>query len=398
MKNFRIVFVVILIMVSGLVSKAQTITGKTQSVDNEELAQKLVNQCANIHEGENVVITGGVRDMELLENIAVHVRKTGAFPLIAVGSDRLTRRLYTDVPVKYDSQIPDFDMKLSGFVNAQIAVDFNENPGLLADIPPERIIAMAKASDPVTEIFMGRKIRLISLGNELYPTEAKAKQFGITLNELSDFFWKGINVDYRVLEATGKAVKTILSAGKEVQITNPNGTDIKMRIESRPVIVLDGIISDEDLRGDFAGSQVYLPAGEVCLAPVQGTAEGKVVVDHAFVQGKEINGLTLIFEKGKLISMTALSGLEPLKKLYDAAESGKEELSSLDLGINPDISIKPGSKLVAWMPAGMVTVGIGNNLYAGGNNKNSFGDAFHLPGSTLTIDGKILVEKGILKK
>jgi hypothetical protein len=50
------------------------------------------------------------------------------------------------------------------------------------------------------------------------------------------------------------------------------------------------------------------------------------------------------------------------------------------------------------MPAGMVTVGIGNNLYAGGNNKNSFGDAFHLPGSTLTIDGKILVEKGILKK
>ena len=48
-------------MVSGLVSKAQTITGKTQSVDTEELAQKLVNQCANIHEGENVVITGGVR-------------------------------------------------------------------------------------------------------------------------------------------------------------------------------------------------------------------------------------------------------------------------------------------------------------------------------------------------
>lgn len=398
MKKIKIFPVVILIMVSGLVLKAQTITGKTQSVDKEELAQRLVIQCGNIHEGENVVITGGVRDIELLENIAVNVRKTGAFPLIAVGSDRLTRRMYADVPEKYDSQVPDFDMKLSGFVDAQIAVDFNENPGLLADIPPERLIARAKASDPVTEAILNRKFRTISLGNELYPTEAKAKQFGISLNELSDIFWNGINVDYRDLEARGKAVKTILSAGKEVRITNVNGTDIKMRIESRPVIVLDGTVSDEDLQGDFAGSQVYLPAGEVCLAPVPGTAEGKVVVDHTYAQGQEITGLTLIFQKGKLISMTAISGLEPLKKLYDAAESGKEELSSLDLGINPNILIKPGSKLVAWMPAGMITVGIGNNLYAGGNNKNSFGDAFHLPGSTLTVDGKTLVENGVLKK
>ena len=397
MKNFRIIFVVILFMVSGLVLNSQTITGSTQSVDYEELAQRLVIQCANIHEGENVVITGGLRDIELLENIAVNVRKTGAFPLIAVGSDRLTRRMYEDVPEKYDSQVPDFDMKLSGFVNAQIAVDYNENAGLLADIPPQRMIARAKASDPVTEIFMDRKIRLISLGNELYPTEGKAKQFGIKLNELSDLFWKGINVDYRVLEATGNAIKKILSAGKEVQITNANGTDIKMQIENRPVVVLDGTVSDEDLRGDFSGAQVYLPAGEVCLAPVPGTAEGKVVVDHVYVQGKEINGLTLNFRQGKLISMTAKSDLEPLKNLYDAAESGKEEFSSLDLGINPNISIKPGSKLVAWMPSGMITVGIGNNLYAGGNNKNAFGTAFHLPGSTLTIDGKTLVENGVLK-
>ena len=381
MKNFKIVFAVILIMVSGLSLKAQTITGKAQPVDSEELAQRLVNQCANIREGENVLITGGVRDIELLENIAVNVRKIGAFPLIAVGSDRLTRRLYADVPEKYDNQVPDFDMKLSGFVNAQIAIDYNENPGLLADIPPERMIAMAKASDPVTGIFM----------------EARAKQFGITLNELSDLFWKGINVDYRVLEATGKEVKTILSAGKEVQITNTNGTSIKIQIEKRPVVVLDGTISDEDLRGDFAGSQVYLPAGEVCLAPVPGTAEGKIVVDNAFVPGKEINGLTLIFRQGKLISMTAKAGLEVLQKLYDAAESGKEEFSFLDLGINPNISVKPGSKLVAWMPAGMITVGIGNNLFAGGNNRNVFGISFHLPGSTLTVDGKTIVENGVLK-
>ena len=95
--------------------------------------------------------------------------------------------------------------------------------------------------------------------------------------------------------------------------------------------------------------------------------------------------------------MTAKSGIEPFKKLYDAAESGKEEFAFIDLGINPDVPIKPNSKLVAWMPAGMITVGIGNNIWAGGENKNPFGYNFFLPGSTIKVDGKVLIENGILK-
>ena len=57
--------------------------------DLEALAQKLVNQCAAIHESDNVIVSGGVRDLELLENIAVHVRKAGAFPMLTISSDRM---------------------------------------------------------------------------------------------------------------------------------------------------------------------------------------------------------------------------------------------------------------------------------------------------------------------
>jgi leucyl aminopeptidase (aminopeptidase T) len=217
------------------------------------------------------------------------------------------------------------------------------------------------------------------------------------MKELSDIFWNGVNSDYPKLEAAGKAVKAILSGGKEMQITNTNGTDIKMRIENRQVFVSDGSITDEDLKRGYAASQVYLPAGEVYFAPVPGTAEGKVFVDRLFYQDKEIIGLTLIFQKGKLISMTAKSGIEPFKALYDAAEAGKEEFAFIDLGINPDVRIKPNSKLVAWMPAGMITVGIGNSIWAGGDNKNPFGYSFFLPGCTLKVDGKLLIENGILK-
>ena len=218
MKVFKIFAVVIFTICYSLVSKAQTMNNKGSAIDYEALAQKLVNQCAKIHEGEIVLITGGVREIELLENIAVNVRKLGAFPLITIGSDRITRRMFTEVPVKYDSQIPELNLKLLSFVTAIISVDYSVTPGLLADIPPERFITIGKASAPVTELLVNRNVKGVSLGNGLYPTEAQAKQFGLTPKELSDIFWNGVNVDYTKLEATGKSVKTILSVGKRFKL------------------------------------------------------------------------------------------------------------------------------------------------------------------------------------
>lgn len=397
MKTKLTFIAVILVMGFLFVSNAQPMNTQSKNPETEALAQKLVNQCAHIQEGEFVLVTGGVRDLELLENIAVNVRMLGAFPLLSIGSDRITRRMYTDVPEKFDTQSPESDMKLLNIVDAIISVDYNETAGLLADIPAERFVKRGKAYEPINELVAKRNIKAVNLGNGLYPTEASAKQFGMAQKELSDMFWQGVNVDYSTLEATGKSVQSVLSGGKEVHITNPNGTDLKVQIEGRPVIVSDGVLSEEDLKKGFASSQVYLPAGEAYLAPVPGTAEGTVVVDHQYYQGKEITGLTLTFKAGKLTGMTAKSGIDPLKNLYVAAEAGKEEFAFIDLGLNPNVQLKPVSKVVAWMPAGMVTIGIGNNMWAGGENKNAFSLASFLPGSTLKVDGKVLVENGVLK-
>jgi hypothetical protein len=45
----------------------------------------------------------------------------------------------------------------------------------------------------------------------------------------------------------------------------------------------------------------------------------------------------------------------------------------------------------------MVTVGIGGNDWAGGDNKMSYGYTDHIPGSTVTLDGRLIVENGVLK-
>ena len=122
------------------------------------------------------------------------------------------------------------------------------------------------------------------------------------------------------------------------------------------------------------------------------------MVDRDFYQGKLIEGITLTFKAGKLISMTAKSGLEPLKAMYDAAGPGKEEFSFIDIGINPDVKIKSGSMLLTWIPSGMLTIGIGNNIWAGGENKTPYAYNFFMPGSTVKVDGKTLIENGVLVK
>lgn len=371
---------------------------KTAVTDLEALSNRLITQVAGVKEGEIVFINGGVRDMELLENIATDVRKVGAYPLLTVGSDRMFKKYYEEVPDKYDAQPPDLDLKLATLPAVTIGVDANESDDVAAGISPARMAAVAKAGEPVADLYLKRNVRQVNVGNGLYPTAYRAKRFGMSQDDLAKTFWQAVNADYSAVQATGENVKAALSAGKEVHITNPNGTDLKVRIEGRPFFVSDGIISADDMKKGGPAVSVYLPAGEVYCAPVPGTAEGTVVVSQTYANGKEVTNLKLTFAGGKMTQMTGSGpGFDDLKKEYDARGDGKELFSFVDFGINPNLHVWPTSKLGNWIQSGMVTLGIGNNTWAGGDNKVSYGLDMFLPGSTVTLDGKTIVENGVLK-
>ncbi len=371
--------------------------GPARGPDNKALAKSLVGQCAGIKEGEIVMIGGGTKDQELLENIAAEVSAAGAFPLLTFESDRLTRMTYEMTPQKYDGRTSALGLKLAQMVQAEIMVDFSENPKLMADVPPARRAVMDKAEQEIYQTMLSRGVRMVSLGNGLYPTQARAEELGVTKEKLSEIFWAGVNTDYAALQSTGEKVKSALASGNEVQVTNPNGTDVKFKIQKRPVFVSDGVISADDVKRGGSAVAAWLPAGEVYVAPAPGTAEGTVVIDRMWMQGRLVEGLSLTFKAGKMTAMTAKSGLDPLKAEYDAGDEGKDAFGFIDLGINPDVHVPEGGKFAAYMPAGMVTIGVGNNLWAGGDDKSVFNITGHIPGSTVKVDGKAIVEKGNLK-
>jgi leucyl aminopeptidase (aminopeptidase T) len=383
---------------SATPAAAASNTAALPKPDYAAIAQKLVTQCAGVKEGDLVLINGGAGYTELMDAVTVEAAKAGGAPFANYVSDAANKRLDSEVPAKYDTRPDPFWLKaLHPNLNVQILLP-NEQDDWVTQVPVERQVVRRKAGVTLAEDYNKRNIRLVEVNNGLAPTAANAKRRGIPQTQLAKLFWDGVNVDYAMLQAKCDAVQATLAAGNEVHITHPNGTDLKFRITKQPIFTSDGVISEADAKRGGLAATVYLPAGEVYLPIVLGSAEGKLVVARMLEQGKEIRGLTLTFSAGKLTAMTAASGaINELKARYDASDANKSFLSGLDLGVNPQLKISDLDPTGAYVEAGTITFSVGSNHWLGGKHISNFDMAPRLIGGTLKVDGKVVVENGMLK-
>jgi aminopeptidase len=386
-------WVLLLLLPASILLSAGAPPESSDKTAREALARKLVVESARVREGEYVQLAGCPDDIALLEDLAVAVRKQGAYPLITLGSDRLARRMYDEVPAKFDSQPAAFDFKLAGLIDARIQTE-SADDAALAGVPAERIATVGRGNREVYALLRKRNVRLVWLGNGLYPGAERARQANLTQSELSNLFRAGLGADPKTMRAAGEHLKRIIASAKSARLTSPAGTDLNLGVAARPVTISDGVLTD---RSDSAPPWTWLPAGEVYLVPAPGSAEGRIMLDRYLYEGKVVHGLTATIKKGRLVALTAKSGGEALQQAYKAAEEGKELVSSLDIGINPNVRLPAGCLLQTAIPAGTVTVGLGNNTWAGGNVKIPFNLLLYVGDGTLSVDGTTVIADGALK-
>lgn len=376
---------------------AEKLKARQTRPSSEALSRRLVD-AADVRASEVVLIRGHSNDAEQLEDIAVEVRRRGAFPVLRISSDRLEQKLYDETSPALDGQVDPTDAQLASTVNAIISIDADHSPRNLNHVPASRIAARARVQATLDQLMYQRGVRRVSLGRELYPTAATANRYALNVEELERAFWYACSADVAALDAMGDAVASQLSAGTQVVITGPNGTDLKFRIEKRRVFINDGTVAPEGVGavGGVGGirATAFVPAGEAYISVVPGTAEGKVVCDTLSYRGHEVQNLTINFKAGRITSFNGRYA-DLMRSLYDA--SGKRgDLGWLDIGLNPDIAIPRGVKPLCPTPAGMVSIGIGNNLWAGGENADPFSLTLYLPGTTVKVDNAPLVKDGVL--
>ena len=373
-----------------------SVTAGAQTRDTRSVARNLV-QAGLVKPGDKVLVNGSVRDAALLEDIAVEVMRVGAHPLITVSSDRLFRRSYDEVPARFDNVTSPVGMLLVNDFDVQINVDVGENEAVLSGVPMSRRAARSKAAQPINDAFFKRNVRSVNLGNGLYPTVSLSRRIGVNPSDLAGAFWRASAVSPGSLRTRANTLRQAFANSQVVTLTAPNGTNISFRVDPDRALVSDGALTDERVRQGSAAASTWLPAGELMLPATNGSANGKIVLDRYLWDGRLIRGLTLVFDKGTLTSMTAANDMSGLRAAYDAAGGAKDRFGYIDIGLNPETRLPVGSGRIIWTAPGSVAIGFGDNRGFGGSNTSDFGFAAQLDRASVTVDGKPVVANGRLR-
>jgi len=203
-----------------------------------------------------------------------------------------------------------------------------------------------------------------------------------------DTMTRTLNADYNRIAKLSHKVAKIVTGGKKAQVTTPAGTNIIMSIKGRTCRADTGLVHK---KGDFSN----LPAGEAYIAPVEGTANGIMVIDGAMT-GKVKKPIRIIVKNG---FATNISGGESAKQLEKAikpfGQSGRN-IAELGIGTNHKAKIV-GNVLEDEKVLGTVHMALGDNKSMGGKvSVPSHMDGIMLK-PTLWIDNRVVMKDGVLK-
>jgi leucyl aminopeptidase (aminopeptidase T) len=173
---------------------------------------------------------------------------------------------------------------------------------------------------------------------------------------------------------------------EDYQITSSNGTRITFRRGDRRVFRDNGDLSEKGTIGN-------LPSGEACLAIVEDSADGTLVIDR--MGNTIIEGVALIIENGKIVKVDGPDEKAFNVLIQSAIDAGISEPNIIvEFGVGTNAAAKyvdcevEGEKMY-----GTVHFGIGGNAALPGGRSEM---AFHHDGvvfdAKLEIDGRVVLD------
>lgn len=243
------------------------------------------------------------------------------------------------------------------------------------------------------EILDRRHVRWIYFG---WPIPGAAEGYGCPIDKFRKVFFNSITASFsKELQDLCAFYKDALTGADKVQIKSPD-TDLAFSIKGRPVIVDDGTISDGDV--DIGDVGLNIPSGEVFVAPLETTANGFITFPVVAIPGfGRIEGLSLTFKKGKVVSFTASKGSEKFSKFLESNTGDKDVIAELGIGTNPGAEFTGGAIIIDEKIYKTIHIAIGFNTgsYHGINKASSHLDMIKdMSNGKLIVDNKVIMDGG----
>jgi aminopeptidase len=355
------------------------------------LAKILVGYSTGVKEGEVVAIDGETAAAPLLLAVYEEVLKTGAHAVMNVALDGQIAAYFKHAGDPQLEWISPFAEWMVDNVDVRIAIGASTNTRELSGVAPEKQTLRQSATGDL----MTRAMKRAADGDfrwvyTLFPTSAYASEAEMSLADYEDFYYGAclandddpLSAWKRASEETVRLAEWV-EGGEEVHITAP-GTDITLGVAGRHFIPCVG---DHNM-----------PDGEFFTGPVEDSVEGEVSFHlPAVIGGREVSGVRLKFESGRVVDATADRGEEYLIKLLDT-DDGARTLGELGIGTNYSIDRGTREVLLDEKLGGTIHMAVGAAYPESGGTNES---AVHTDlvcdlrlGGKLEVDGVVMQEDG----
>ncbi|OYT42237.1 MAG: leucyl aminopeptidase [Candidatus Aenigmarchaeota archaeon ex4484_224] len=204
-----------------------------------------------------------------------------------------------------------------------------------------------------------------------------------SLPRISEFSIKkgGLTADYKKVREDVEKMFNAVDGSNFVEVTSKNGTAIYFSVRERKWFKDYGEIKE--------GSFGNLPAGDVFIAPVEKSVNGKIVFDSFEFSTSKKTELTI--EDGRIVEMKGVN-----KQLKEFLENHPKAKVIGEFGIGSNYKAKViGNALEDEKAKGTVHFDIGSNVNIGGliDVPLHVGGVIKKP--TVKVDNRIIIENGV---
>lgn len=198
-----------------------------------------------------------------------------------------------------------------------------------------------------------------------------------------------MNVDWKALAKRTRSIAKIINTAQDIELKTRNGTQLSFSKAGRKAHADTGILTK-------AGSFGNLPAGEAYLAPLEGTANGRLVLEWAPTR-ELASPVTLIIKKGVVVEVI---GDEPFAGYLRSRLNERTENSNIaELGIGTnDKAQRPDNILESEKILGTIHIALGDNSSFGGSVRTPFHQDFIFFKPTVVLIGKDGVKTFLMKE
>jgi leucyl aminopeptidase (aminopeptidase T) len=273
-------------------------------------------------------------------------------------------------------------------VQAIPTVIFVENDEMKAE-PPERVVDAMMTNDVIlatlnldnTQIIAHTKARNIA-------TNEKKARFGMAPILLPNITHDDI---MRIRERT-ESVARIMESGKIARITSPGRSHLTFSVEGRKCERLRASMWEP---GEWGAVPLY---AEAALAPVEGTANGKFVINGFFEYvGRVTKPFAWVIKGGRIVEVVGDGQeAEKCREILAAADENGTNIAELGVATNHILTYKGFSGTVTdKMILGTLHIACGKNTtFVGGHVYSDIHHDAVSGGMTLEIDGTRIIENG----